>query len=210
MPAVPDSKVKLRSLEPYRHLFPEAPDVDHTVKKGASVSDTVAFIPAIVRKDYWHVTRYVDKELRGLSTYEACKKLWHFVKYHIEYEKDERGAEQVRSGRRLIKDGKGDCDCFTTFINKCLYNLQIPYTNRITKYSEDYFQHIYPIVPLGNRQYIVMDAVAHSFNYEEPYSEKQDYPMDLQYLDGIEDSNLVGIDARDLFGHSNELDELGK
>jgi hypothetical protein len=210
MPVVPDSNVKLRSLEPYRHLFPDAPDVDHTVKKGASVSDTVAFIPAIVRRDHWHVTRYVDKELRGLPTYEACKKLWYFIKYHIEYEKDERGAEQVRSGRRLIKDGKGDCDCFTTFINKCLYNLQIPYTNRITKYSEDYFQHIYPIVPIGNGKYIVMDCVAESFNYEVPYTEKQDYAMDLQYLDGIQDSDLVGIDARDLFGQPNDLAELGK
>ena len=206
------NNVELLSLEPYRHLFPPCPEIDHTVKKGANVSDTVKFIPAIVKRDSWHVKKFVNQELRGLTTYEACQKLWDFVKFHIRYEKDERGAEQVRSARRLIRDGKGDCDCFTTFIDKCLYQLQIPFINRITKYGGSSFQHIYPIVPMGSGKYIVMDCVVDSFNYEQPYTEKQDYPMDLQYLDGIEDTDraLVGIDARDLFSNTNEIAELGK
>ncbi len=202
----------IQSLVPYRHLFPPCPSIDHTVKKGASVSDTVKFIPAIVRRDSWHVRKYVDQELRGLTIYEACKKLWEFIYYHIPYKKDERGAEQVRSGRRLISDGTGDCDCYTTFIDKCLYELKIPFINRITKYSSSSFQHIYPIVPIGSGRYIVMDCVVDNFNYEQPYTEKEDYPMDLQYLDGIEDTPtaLVGIDARDLFGYEDQIGELGK
>ena len=43
-------KVELLSLEPYRHLFPPASGVDSTVKLGANVSDTVNFIPEIVRR----------------------------------------------------------------------------------------------------------------------------------------------------------------
>ena len=208
----PTTNIPLLSLEPYRRLFPKVTGIDHTVKKGASVSDTVRFIPAIVQRDSWQVKRYVDQELRGLSTYEACKKLWHFVKHHVKYTPDERGSEQVRSGRRLIHDGKGDCDCFTTFIDKCLYRLKIPFINRITKYRENYFQHIYPIVPIGRGKYITMDCVVDKFNYEKPFSEKEDYPMDLQYLDGIdtEPQPLIGIDAQDLLGNQNELDELGK
>lgn len=204
--------IQLLSLEPYRHLFPPCPEVDHTVKKGASVSDTVKFIPEIVKRDSWHAKKYVDQELRGLTTYEACKKLWGFVYYHIKYKKDERGAEQVRSARRLIKDGEGDCDCYTTFIDKCLHQLKIPFINRITKYDSNSFQHIYPIVPIGSGKYIVMDCVVDNFNYEQPYTAKEDYPMDLQYLDGIEDTPaaLVGIDARDLFSNTNEIGELGK
>jgi hypothetical protein len=203
--------IKLQSLEPYRHLFPKARAIDNTVKMGATVSDTVEFIPMVIKKTQWQVEQFVNQELRGLPTYEACEKLWHFVKNHIRYKKDERGIEQVRSARRLIHDAVGDCDCFTTFIGTCLSVLNIPIINRITKYKQNFFQHIYPIVPLGNGSYITMDCVVDEFNYEEPYTEKKDYKMDLQYLDGIEDDKLNGsVDARDLFGWENDMGDLGK
>lgn len=207
-------KVRIKSLEPYRHLFPKATAIDHTVKKGASVKDTVNFIPVIARKTAWQVKKYVDTELKGLPTYEACQKLWNFVKYHIEYRPDKRGLEQVRSGRRLIHDGYGDCDCGTNFIASCLYALQpldIPYIIlRITKYKEDRFQHIYPVVPLKNGKEIIMDFVVHAFNYEEPYTEKEDYKMDLQFLDGIDGPALAGVDSQDLFGDIGDIGELGQ
>lgn len=206
------TKVKLKSLEPYRHLFPKAIVSDKTVKKGASVQDTVHFIPEIVKKTAWQVEDYVEQELKGLSTYDACKKLWDFVKYHIEYRPDKRGLEQVRSPRRLIHDGFGDCDCGTTFILTCLYVLKIPNcTRRITKYKEDRFQHIYPVVELDGKE-IIVDFVVHQFNYEEPYSEKEDYKMDLQFLDGIEDRSptLHGVDAQDLYGGLSDIGELGQ
>lgn len=206
--------IQLKSLEPYRHLFPKATTMDNTVKMGATVSDTVDFIPEVVKNTQWQVEKFVNQELRGLSTYSACEKLWHFVKYHIRYKKDKRGLEQVRSPRRLIHDGVGDCDCFTTFISTCLIALKIPVINRITKYKADYFQHIYPIVPLGNGKYITMDCVVDRFNYEEPYTEKKDFKMDLQYLDGIEEnagSNLMGnVDLQDLMGWDNDMGDLGK
>jgi hypothetical protein len=202
------TKVKLKSLEPYRHLFPKATTNDDTIKKGASVSDTVNFIPKVVEKAAWQVEGFVDQELSGLSTYEACEKLWNWVKYHIRYQKDERGLEQVRSPRRLVHDGYGDCDCFTTFISTCLQVLGVPVILRITKYKENYFQHIYPVVPVGEGK-IIMDCVVDRFNYEEPYSEKKDYDMDLQYLDGIDDDAPVkGVDAQDLFGWG--IGDLGK
>ena len=203
--------IKLQSLEPYRHLFPKALATDTTVKKGAGVSDTVAFIPMVVSKTRWQVEQFVNQELRGLSLYDTCEKLWYFVKQHIAYKKDERGKEQVRSPRRLIHDATGDCDCFTTFIDTCLSVLQIPTINRITKYKENFFQHIYPIVPIGKGAYITMDCVVDSFNYEEPYTEKKDYNMDLQYLDGIDDEKLSGnVDAQDLFGWNDEIGDLGR
>jgi len=205
-------QVKLKSLEPYRSLFPPAKATDETRKMGASVQDTVDFIPQVVQSCAWQVEKFVDQELRGLPVYQTCEKLWNWVKYHIRYQKDQRGLEQVRSPRRLVHDGYGDCDCFTTFIGTCLYVLKIPVINRITKYKEDYFQHIYPIVPLGNGKHIIMDCVVDRFNYEEPYSEKKDYKMDLQFLDGIDDDGLPqfkGIDAQDLFAWG-DFGELGK
>ncbi len=203
--------VKIKSLEPYRHLFPRALVLDKTVKKGASVEDTVHLIPLIVKKTAWQVQDYVDAELKGLSTYDACKKMWDFIKYHIEYRPDERGVEQVRSPRRLIHDGFGDCDCGTTFMLACLYVLRIPATRRITKYKEDRFQHIYPVVPMENGGEIIVDFVVPQFNYEEPYSEKKDYTMDLQFLDGIgENKTLMGVDANDLYESLSDIGELGQ
>ncbi|MBX3164693.1 MAG: hypothetical protein KF900_09435 [Bacteroidetes bacterium] len=207
-------QVKLESLEPYRHLFPKATAIDKTMKKGANVADTVKFIPQVVKKTQWQVEAYVNQELRGLPMYAACEKLWHFVKYHIRYQKDERGQEQVRSPRRLIHDGVGDCDCFTTFISTCLTSLGFRVIHRITKYWKDNFQHIYPIVPLGNGNYITMDCVVNRFNYEEPYSEKKDFKMDLHYLDGIEDETenrtRGNVDMQTFSGMNGEFGDLGK
>lgn len=203
------TKVKLESLEPYRHLFPKAQAVDQTVKMGANVSDTVEFIPKIIKATTWQVQQFVDKELNGLSVYDTCKKLWNFVKYHIEYRPDERGVEQVRSPRRLIHDGFGDCDCGSTFIGACLFAKEIPFLLRITKYKKDHFQHIYPVV-LRNGTEIIMDFVVHAFNYEEPYTEKKDYKMDLQYLDGIGEVGATTRPNANLYGEENLLGELGK
>lgn len=211
--------IKLRSLAPYRYLFPKAKAVDSTVHMGASVFDTVAFIPEIIEKCSWQVKKFVDQELRGLSTYQACEKLWYFVKHHIKYVRDARGKEQVRSPRRLIHDAFGDCDCFTTFIGCCLNVLGVKFTNRICAYAEglasddqNHFQHIYPIVPLGNGKYIVMDCVVSTFDFEEPYTIKKDYKMELQFLDGIEDRSTLhlSIDAQDLFDEYEDSKELGK
>ncbi len=208
-------KVRIQSLEPYRHLFPKALGIDKTVKKGASVHDTLYMIPLLIAKTKWQVQKYVDAELKGLSTYDACEKLWNFVKYHIEYRPDKRGVEQVRSSRRLIADGFGDCDCGTSFISTCLYALRFlgapNVILRITKYKEDRFQHIYPVLLLPNGQEIILDFVVHKFNYEEPYSEKKDLKMDLQFLDGIGDNNtLMGVDANDLYGNLSDIGELGQ
>lgn len=211
------TKVKLKSLAPYRHLFPKSNGLDKTVKMGATVSDTVQFIPKVIKKSAWQVEKYVKQELIGLPLYEACEKLWDFVKYHIEYRPDERGIEQVRSPRRLIADAFGDCDCGSTYIGSCLFMLnslkavKIPFLLRITKYKQDHFQHIYPVVIAPDGKEIIMDFVVHAFNYEEPYTEKKDYKMDLQFLDGIDkNGTFAGVDAQDLSGYGSELSELGK
>lgn len=205
--------VKMRSLEPYRHLFPKARVIDKTVKMGATVSDTVDVIPEIVKKTAWQVKKFVQQELSGLPLDEACKKLWWWVKLHIKYKKDERGLEQVRSPRRLIHDGEGDCDCMTTFIHCCLHVLGVKkLIRRITEYDNlGYFQHIYSLVPYRD-SVLIMDTVWNDYNKEKKYTKKEDYTMELQFLDGIGEINetLLGIDAQDLFGNDDEMGELGK
>lgn len=176
---------------PYEHLFPKALFTETTVKRNSTVEDTVRFIPDVIMKTRWQVKRFMDQELINLPLFDACKKLWSFVKDHIAYKKDETGVEQVRSPRRLWGEKLGDCDCFTVFLGACLTHLKeiknksCRIIQRITKYSQSHFQHIYPVVITPQGREIIMDCVVEQFNFEEPYTEKKDFNMDLNYLDGV-------------------------
>lgn len=188
---------QLRDGNEYDHLFPKPHLRDTRVKRGAILEDTIQFIPVAVRKTKWQSKAYVEQELRGLSVYDACKKLWHFLYEHIQYKKDEEGREQIRSPARAWHDRANgiDCDCYSTFISTVLSNLNIPHTLRIAKYDPlGRFQHIYPIVPMSDGSYITVDCVLNQFNKEQPYVEKKDTKMDLEFLDGIDDESITGTD----------------
>lgn len=193
----------IKSGKEYDHLFPIAEGNNSTIRKNANVYHTVAFIPKVVNETL-DQTKQLAEQLRTNNTYETCKNIWHFVYEHINYKKDATGYEQIRSPARAWHDRFTgvDCDCYSVFISSILSNLGIPHTLRITKYHHDYFQHIYPVVPFQNG-YITMDCVTDQFNYEVPFSEKKDYPMDLQYLNGFEDTDAI-------YGAGDGMAELGK
>lgn len=207
-------EVKIKSGAEFDHLFPKAMLMTITKKEGATVADTIRFIPQVVRETLFH-TNKIAKVLKRDTVYETCKAIWHFVYDHIAYRKDEDGKEQIRSPARAWHDRKYgvDCDCYTVFISSILSNLKIKHVLRITKYKEDHFQHIYPIVPLTDGSYITIDCVVRSFDYEEPYSEKKDTKMDLEYLNGVNDSSNKNIDAVELIGIYDDREamaELGR
>lgn len=210
-------EIKVRSGKEYDHLFPRAMLTSITKKQGATVADTIKFIPTVVRDTLFH-TEKIAKILKGNTVQETCSNIWHFVYDHIAYKKDEDGKEQVRSPARAWHDRGNiqgvDCDCYSVFISSILSNLKIRHILRITKYKEDRFQHIYPIVPLNDGSYITIDCVVREFDYEEPYSEKKDTNMDLEYLNGVSDtSNYKNIDTLDLVGifeDNQAMADLGK
>lgn len=175
----------------YNYLMPKAKLTDTTTKKGASLQDTMALIPVVVKQCKWQ-TEKLAQVLKGSSTYTTCSNIWEFLYEHIRYHKDEENREQIRSPARSWHDRQHgiDCDCYSTFISCLLTNLGIPHMLRITKYSTDRFQHIYPIVPTGKGKYITIDCVTDQFNYETPYTAKQDTTMDLQFLEGFEENGM--------------------
>ncbi len=208
--------VKVKSGAEFDHLFPKAMLTTITKKEGATVADTIRFIPQVVRETLFH-TEKIAKVLKRKTVYETCKAIWQFVYDHIAYKKDEDGKEQIRSPARAWHDRGNiqgvDCDCYTVFISSILSNLKIRHILRITKYKEDHFQHIYPIVPLSDGSYITIDCVVRHFDYEEPYSEKKDTKMDLEYLNGVNDSSNKNIDAVELIGIYDDREamaELGR
>jgi hypothetical protein len=200
-------KRNIKSGAQYDMLFPIAGGNVYTVKKNASLSDTVSFIPKVVQKTVAHTAR-IAQQLKGDTIYKTCSNIWHFVYGHIQYKKDEKGYEQIRSPSRVWHDRQAgvDCDCYSVFISSILTNLKIPHILRITKYRQDYFQHIYPLVPFSGK-YITLDCVTDRFNYEVPYSEKKDYAMDLQYLDGLP-SLYQNADDLYLAGAGDGMQEL--
>lgn len=200
----------IKSGAEYDHLFPAANVDTHTVMKNAGVGDTVAFIPKVVHKTLDH-TKKIAGILKGKDDYETCRNIWHFVYGHIAYRKDKDGYEQIRSPARSWHDRKAgvDCDCYTTFISSVLTNLGIRHKLRITKYHRDYFQHIYPIAVLPNKQ-VVIDCVTDKFDYEVPFSEKKDYKMDLQYLNGLDGYGDGYTDGMEGTGGMEELGKLFK
>ncbi|MCA0429084.1 MAG: hypothetical protein LCH32_01125 [Bacteroidetes bacterium] len=207
-------EVKIKSGAEFDHLFPKAMLMTITKKEGATVADTIRFIPQVVRETLFHTDK-IAKQLKRNTVYETCKAIWQFVYDHIAYRKDEDGKEQIRSPARAWHDRKYgvDCDCYTVFISSILSNLKIRHILRITKYKEDHFQHIYPIVPLSDGSYITIDCVVRHFDYEETYSEKKDTKMDLEYLNGVNDSSNKNIDAVELIGIYDDREamaELGR
>jgi hypothetical protein len=194
----------------YDRLFPRAQGDVYTVRKNASLEDTVAFIPKVVHK-HLHQTKAIARKLKGSSLYDSCSNIWHFVYNHIQYEKDKQGFEQIRSPARAWHDRREgvDCDCYSVFISSILLNLGIPHILRITRYRQPYFQHIYPVVPAPSGE-IIIDCVANQFDYEVPYSAKKDFPMDLQFLNGFDDPDSIGDTDDFPEGYTGELGDLGK
>ena len=172
----------------YDAFLPKAKLTDTTMKRGATLPDTMRFIPTAVKQCRWQ-TEKLAQLLKGKSVYDTCRNIWEFLYHHVRFHKDDTDREQIRSPARSWHDRERgiDCDCFTVFISTMLANLGIPHTLRITKYRGPGFQHIYPIVPTKDGKYITLDCVTDRFNYEEPYTEKEDTPMDLQFLEGFED-----------------------
>ncbi|MCC7301120.1 MAG: hypothetical protein IT233_00615 [Bacteroidia bacterium] len=198
-------KRNIKSGVEFNQLFPKARLEEITVKHDANVGHTVKFIPKVVKETLFHTSK-VAAQLHDRSLRVTCNKIWDFVYQHIAYKKDEDGKEQVRSPARAWHDRSTgvDCDCYTVFICSILSNLKIPHKLRIAKYSADHFQHIYPIVPLSTGENIIIDCVVKEFNYEEPYTEKKDFTMDLNYLNGVPDKTNLDNPEMD------ESGELGK
>ena len=216
----------------YEHLFVRPKGDFKTINLNSGVSQTVEFIQDLVPKTLADTRRLVNTLIEeipqgGRSRRAICKRFWEFVYQHIGYKKDKEGVEQVRRPSRLWADRVGDCDCMSVFLSSCLMNAGIPHKFRITKYERldgetPSWQHIYVIVPDSSsaKGYITMDCVKEEFNSEQPYLEKKDYDMKLEYLNGFEDSENTSmfsghawkipasVDAQDL-ANSNDIDDLG-
>ncbi|MBX3103030.1 MAG: hypothetical protein KF690_11015 [Bacteroidetes bacterium] len=186
----------------YESIIPAADMRDTVVKRHGNLPDTVAAMKRIAHQTRSD-TAHLAPRLKGRNVEDTCRKLWHFVYWHIQYELDKPGTEQLRRPARSWADRhRGvDCDCYSLFISTVLLNLQIPHSFRITEYrKEDGWQHVYVIVPAPTTKgYYTLDAVLDQFDLEKPFRRKQDHPMNIAYLSGPGDVpdifSLTGLGA---------------
>ena len=180
----------------YNSYFPPPDERDRVIIKDGEVTDTVELMEKVVWK-YLDDTKRIAPLLMRPSTLETCQAIWEFIHNFIQYKLDQRGLEQLRRpARSWAERATGvDCDCMSIFTSSILTNLKIPHSFRITKYSQDSWQHVYVIVPIaGANNYCVIDAVVSEFNYEKKYTDKMDYPMNLK---GINVAVLSGVSGND-------------
>ena len=180
----------------YNPYFPPPDERDRVIIDDGEVTDTVELMEKVVWK-YLDDTKRIAPLLRRPSTHQTCKAIWEFIYGYVQYKLDKRGLEQLRRpARSWAERATGvDCDCMSIFASSILTNLKIPHKFRITKYSQDSWQHVYVIVPTtGANKYCVIDAVVSEFNYEKKYTDKMDYDMNLK---GINVAVLSGVSGND-------------
>ena len=195
------------------------------IKRNGSVIDTVHAMRKIIKQYAWQTAKLAPL-LKGKTLDETCHNIWNFLFTHIKYKEDDEGKEQLRTparswAQRLTRGI--DCDDFDLFAGTILYNLNIPNYIRIARYSgKNYFQHVYPVVPMTDKQYITIDAVLNEYDTEKQPVETKDFlvmntdnlnGIDISMLGGIEDethNEISGILSGEDFKELDELQGLGQ
>jgi hypothetical protein len=223
-PIISSGKRPIHSGKEYDNYFPKPDERDRVIIEDGEVDDTVDLMGKVVWK-YLSDTDKIAPLLKKNTLEQTCNAIWDFLYHHVQYRLDKKGLEQLRRPARswLERTSGVDCDCMSIFASSILTNLQIPHTFRITKYNEDYWQHVYVIVPTKEtpKGYFVIDAVISAFNYEKSFSEKSDFPMNLKginvaVLSGASNDDLYDVLFANHLGSSimgatnsqNELDQL--
>jgi hypothetical protein len=192
----------------FNHLFPKVNFIDEVYLEDGEVDDTVEMMMKVVGT-YLDDTKELAKELKGKTNTKSCEAIWNFIYTYIQYKLDKKGIEQLRRPARSWAERETgvDCDCMSIFTSSILTNLNIPHSFRITRYSEMHWQHVYVVAHLSSGDYII-DGVISAPNYEKPYTEKIDYPMNLN---GIKVAVLHGTESNDHYNavFAPELSGLG-
>jgi len=188
-------KRSIKGGREYDQYFQAAMGQVETLSQVTDTDDTIAKIKRNVLKQYKSTGRLADT-LKGKELGETCKNIWNFCYTYIQYQLDTPGVEEIETPAYIWSRRETDCDGYTTIISCLLLNLKIPHFLRVTAYSGDW-QHIYIIVPKSGdvkaeysrfrnrRDYFVIDPVTDANDYEAPYTDKLDTPMELKLLSGL-------------------------
>lgn len=194
--------------------FPPSQNKKELLKRDGEVEDTIEFIKDILN-EYNYQCKDIAQVLAvrnngKIDEYATCKRIWHFVVDYIKYNIEK--GEQLRTPSQTWYDAQimhrtqpsethsADCDCMSIFVGSILMNLGIPFSYRITGYSDVLgichgWQHIYTIAHTTKGD-VIIDPVYHKFDAEKKYDIHKDVRITVMNgLNGCDIYRLSGIDV---------------
>lgn len=186
-------------------LFPKPDNKKTLLKRDGEVDETVQFMKQIVNDNNYQtegIAEYlaIYNNDGSINQYESVKKLWQFVVDYIKYNIE--AGEQLRTPAKTWFDAQvcarrnpsandpkysADCDCMSIFCGCVLLNWGIPFSFRITGYSDVLgichgYQHVYTIAHCTGEN-VICDPVYHKFNEEKTFEIQKTIPMSLNGCD---------------------------
>jgi predicted transglutaminase-like cysteine proteinase len=83
-----------------------------------------------------------------------------YINTHFKFISDAPRREQVKHPDRLVRDGGGDCDDYTTLWKTLLNRVNVQCYIKIISYNTtDGWAHVYAVVPVKHGKPIILDSV---------------------------------------------------
>jgi len=155
-----------------------------SLKDNANVYDSIAWIIHVAKEtqnqpSIIEATEYASSD----NVHDWAKGIFDFIATRIRYVADPSGNEYITTPDRLLRDGKGDCKKMTVFITAAAIRAGVPVLFRIIDYGNGW-EHIYPIIPTGDGNYITMDVVnKKQFNKELSHVKSVTYNTEGEKVD---------------------------
>lgn len=142
-------------------------------------------VVACVRKMYeeWkEQARDLVAEIQYGSVDDKCQAIFGYLIDHVSYKLDTAGYQYIKSPKRLLRDGCGDCKSLTMFVVCCLHCLGIKHIIRFVNFDGgSQYTHVYPVAIDEYGQEIILDACEKDtmgnpiYDYAREYCKKQDF-----------------------------------
>jgi hypothetical protein len=145
----------------------------------------------------------------GSNLTEKGRAIWNYLKNSVQYRKDDRGKQVIQLPSRMLLDTKkGDCKSLALAAASFMQangfkNVRLRYTSYSK--TDKTPTHVYSVGADDNGNDIIIDPVYKQFNKELSYTFKQDYPMQISVLSGINQPKVIKVT-----GGSRQLNILKK
>jgi len=135
------------------------------------------------------VNQVKNVRVSGADEMQKGRAIFNYLKYSVNYRKDEPGKQVIQLPARMIKDTKkGDCKskalaAAALMQNNGFKNVALRYASYDV--NDKTPTHVYAVGYDSKGNEIIIDPVWKAFNTQAPYKFKKDYPMEISVISGI-------------------------